>query len=93
MGVAVGKGGQAHLVNEAPRPLLAFLPAHSLHLQSEGHIVQHCHPGEEAMFLEYQGAAELPAGRLRSEGDLTRSGLQQPGEELEQRCLAASAMG
>jgi len=59
--------------------------------QTEGDVVEHPFPGQEARILEHDPRlGAMPVVRLAVEGDRTLFGSLEPGEQPQQRALAAA---
>ena len=91
MGVAPRESFEPHLVDERPRAVVTFALVLALHSQSEGDVFENGHPREQGVLLKGEGVPWTPVGRFSSEVDLPSGGLQQPGHELEEGRLAATA--
>ena len=60
--------------------------------EAEGDVAQHRRPGHQREILEHEGALRSRrADRLAVDRDRAGVGLDQPGDDLEQRRLAAAA--
>ncbi|MNP38421.1 hypothetical protein D3C76_1319330 [compost metagenome] len=56
VGPAPGKVGQPHQLQHFTCLPVTFGPAQALHLQAEGHVVEHATPGQQGMVLEHHAA-------------------------------------
>ena len=84
---------QPHELDVMARLPLSLRPGSVLHLQAERDVLRHAHPGEQRIVLKDHGV--LPAGladRRAVDGDNALRRLFEPGRDVEQRCLAATAV-
>jgi hypothetical protein len=91
--IAFLEAGEAHQLDVAADDLLAVDGRDALHLQAEGNVVVHRHPGEQRVILEHHRT--LPgrlAHRLAIDQDAADRGLLEAGHHGQQRGLAAAAV-
>jgi len=86
------EAGQADLGDIVPRNVLALGPGLAGQLHAEGDVAQHRRPGQQGEVLEHEGAFRArPEDLLAVDVDLAFRRLQQSGDDLQQRGLAAPA--
>src|SRR6266511_2213485 len=90
--VQLGEPGQPHQDQELPRLVPAGAPRDPLALQPELHVGLCGAPGEQGVPLEHHAPVQARSGhRPPVEQDLSRGRLAQPGQQVQQRGLAAAA--
>src|SRR4051812_21434188 len=82
--------------DERARALVPLALGHALHLQAEGHVLQHAAPGEEVEALPHHhriGAGRTRVLRARRIHYMNRAARRalEPADDLQQRALAAAA--
>ena len=91
VGEALLESGETDVADVALRDRLALRHPDAAQLQPEGDVAQHRGPGQQREVLEHEGAVRPGAGHGPAVHlDLPGRRREQPGDDLEQRRLAAS---
>src|ERR1700722_4071624 len=76
-----------------PGDVLALLPRHILHVQTEDDVVEYAHPRKQRVFLEDHGVApSRQINRRAIDGERATGSALEAGGYVEQRRLSAAAM-
>ena len=84
--VGVTELRETEALDEGLGALVTFPASDARRLQTERHVVEHVHPLVDAVLLEDERRAGIVV-----EGDATRRGRHESGDDFEQRRLAAAA--
>ena len=83
--------GKADARQNPARRLLAFLGRHAAYGEAEANVLPDVQPGKEGCLLKNQAALGGRSGdRLAVRADRSRSRLFEPGDEVQERGLAAT---